>query len=347
MFSIGMMVKNEGEYLRFCLDNLKLTHRGFIVIDTGSTDMTKSILEQCNIQYSEVAFTNYSEIRNMILDKSLSRYVLMLDGDETIVDEFIECEFTKKGYILNRCHYLGQGCLYFDQTLRLLHTGEETTYKNDIFESVNFNQQDIEYVDVLIHHFGYLKSTFLNKVLVNLPIIQRERIENDRSVLYSMEALYLILQGKVEDALEVINYGSCRYENVWFLILKADICKAQKKYKIADSILDEALAFCQDTMTATACRFYVSRIYLKKSILKICQKEYDKAREILEHVDGILKYGRLINEKIINEKIGDYERAMQIGQELKIYPFENIRNCCRSCLKNISILSDVYSDSLI
>lgn len=347
MFSIGMMLKDEEEYLQICLNNLGLIHQDFTVIDTGSTDATKDILEKYNIPYSEEIFTNYSEIRNLILKKAMANYVLMLDGDETITDKSIECDYSKKGYILNRCHYLGQGYIYFDQTLRLLRNISDTWYENDIFEGVALNPQETSHLDTLIHHFGYLKSNFKNKVTKNLTAIQKDRMKNERSVQYSMEALYMILQNKIEGALNVIKSGKRRFENVWFYILEADIYKAKRDYLAANKVLDEAKSFCYSTMSAPMCEFYLSRIILKQSTLAICQNEYERATELLFFVEKPLEYGRLINEEIVSKKVGNEERATHIRQKLEKYSFDSMRRISQSRSSNVYIVSDVYSEVLI
>lgn len=49
--SICMIVKNEAETLARCLDSLKGIGDEIIVVDTGSTDETKKLLQSIQIKY--------------------------------------------------------------------------------------------------------------------------------------------------------------------------------------------------------------------------------------------------------------------------------------------------------
>jgi len=83
--SLCMIVKDEEECLPRCLYEAVPIADEIIVVDTGSTDRTKTIAEAFGAKVYEFDWTNdFSEARNFSLAKATGKWILILDADEVI-----------------------------------------------------------------------------------------------------------------------------------------------------------------------------------------------------------------------------------------------------------------------
>lgn len=86
--SLCMIVKNEQDVIARCLDSVKGIVDEIIIIDTGSTDNTKEIVEN----YTDTIFDfqwidDFSTARNYSFSKATKDFILWLDADDVILEE--------------------------------------------------------------------------------------------------------------------------------------------------------------------------------------------------------------------------------------------------------------------
>ena len=83
--SLCMIVKNEEDCLKRCLDSLKGIVDEMIVVDTGSTDRTKEIAKECGARVEDFTWTgDFSEARNFAFSKANCDYIYSADADEEL-----------------------------------------------------------------------------------------------------------------------------------------------------------------------------------------------------------------------------------------------------------------------
>lgn len=338
MISIGMMLKDEQEYLDKCLNSLANGNYKYIVYDTGSGDSTLNILEHYGIEYIKYPFTNYSDVRNKILNDVGSGFVLMVDGDEAIVKEVMEPDDAYEAYKVNRCHYLGNGCVYYDKTIRLIRNGNATRYLYALYEMLNTPKEMVGQTDVLIHHFGYLKPTFMSKAARNIAIIEKQVHQDRRTVHYSMMSLYLLLLGKLDEAEKAIKEGMKVGDNIWFFVLLSDIYKIRKEYSCAMGFLEEAKEYISSIVDDKERNFYDSRLSAKQGIILTMRKKYEDALLCYEQIDDVMEYCKLLNLSYIYKKIGQKHERSRIKEKLASYPYESER------MKKTTLLGEIISD---
>lgn len=344
MLTIGMMVKNEQEYIDRSIDFIKQNEYEYSIYDTGSNDKTLSILQNRMINYRACSFTNYADVRNIIIDGISGDYLLMLDGDETITERIVIPEEKYNLYKVTRCHYLGNGCIYYDKTLRLYRNNRKVRYVGELYEYANISSEDIGQANILIHHFGYLKKTFINKAKNNLEQIQALMNKDARAVFYSMQALYLILLGDYLEVENTILQGKERTSSIWFFILLSDLKKIKKEYKRALSLLDEAEIFANRSFVEDELCFYLSRINAKRGIIYMLHGDYDNAQKHFECIDDTLAYCRDINLLALYKKKKATEKVKEFEKALSKYCFESDRN--KPVSFSCEVLSDCYSERL-
>lgn len=89
--SVCMIVKNEEDVLRRCLDCVKQFADEIVIVDTGSTDKTKEIAtEYTDKVYDFIWCDDFSKARNYSFLQATCDYCMWLDADDVVLDEDIE-----------------------------------------------------------------------------------------------------------------------------------------------------------------------------------------------------------------------------------------------------------------
>ena len=83
--SMCMIVKNEQNILKRCLDSYAGTYDELIIIDTGSTDNTKAIACQYTDKVYDFSWCDdFAAARNFAFSKAHCDYILSVDADEEL-----------------------------------------------------------------------------------------------------------------------------------------------------------------------------------------------------------------------------------------------------------------------
>lgn len=86
--SVCMIVKNEEKVLARCLDSLKGLYDELIIVDTGSTDLTKEIAAGYTEKIYDFTWTgSFSDARNFSFSKATMDYIYSADADEILNEE--------------------------------------------------------------------------------------------------------------------------------------------------------------------------------------------------------------------------------------------------------------------
>lgn len=89
--SLCMIVKNEEDVLKRCLDSVNSIVDEIIIVDTGSSDNTKKIAKEFTDKiYHFKWIDDFSKARNYAFSKATKEYILWLDADDVILEEDIE-----------------------------------------------------------------------------------------------------------------------------------------------------------------------------------------------------------------------------------------------------------------
>jgi glycosyltransferase involved in cell wall biosynthesis len=86
--SLCMIVKNEEDTLRRCIQSVKGIADEVIIVDTGSTDKTREIAcELTEHVYDFEWIDDFSAARNFAYSKATKEYILILDADDVVLKE--------------------------------------------------------------------------------------------------------------------------------------------------------------------------------------------------------------------------------------------------------------------
>ncbi len=96
--SIIIPVYNAEKYLKQCLESIleqTYTNIEIIIINDGSTDNSKNIIEKYKNEFSEIKIVNQansgvSNSRNVGINISTGNYIMFVDSDDIIIKDYIE-----------------------------------------------------------------------------------------------------------------------------------------------------------------------------------------------------------------------------------------------------------------
>ncbi|MDU9693823.1 glycosyltransferase [Priestia aryabhattai] len=89
--TVALMVKNEKTNLVETVPFFKEHFEEVLIIDTGSTDGTVDYLKEQKINLLQTKWNySFADVRNELIKAATGDYILMLDADERINEEFVE-----------------------------------------------------------------------------------------------------------------------------------------------------------------------------------------------------------------------------------------------------------------
>ena len=131
--SVVIITFNEEKNIERCLQSVKEIADEIVVVDSFSTDSTKSICLKYGARFIENPFAGYIEQKNFALAQAMNEYVLSLDADEAIdgllkqhILEEKQKGFPYDSYQMNRSNYfcgrwIKHGSWYPDKKIRLVN----------------------------------------------------------------------------------------------------------------------------------------------------------------------------------------------------------------------------------
>lgn len=196
--SLVMIVKNEENNLRRCLESVKDIVDEIVVVDTGSTDKTKEIALEFNAKIFDYKWdNNFSNARNYALRNSSSDWNLILDADECIADIDLN---NVRHFICSYNNIIGQVKIinFFEQDGEIRNSESfisRLAPKGVWFEGAIHEQLKSDFhrkvIDIILEHDGYLNT---NKFDRNISILlDGLKVKpNDSYLLYQTARTYYV-----------------------------------------------------------------------------------------------------------------------------------------------------------
>ncbi|MFC5401743.1 glycosyltransferase [Cohnella soli] len=217
LISVCMIVKDEEAVLERCLRSISEHIEEIIIVDTGSTDATKSIaLKYTDKVYDFKWINDFSAARNEALKYATGKFIVVLDADEymdetnlTILKQQLEATTPQANtiYALTVVNVAdGNKPSTEDPILRAFANGFGIRYVRPIHEQpapVRGNSS-LSYLPVRIMHSGYTEATVIakNKHERNLNIFHTMQEEKQFSPYDEcMLGRQLLMMGRKEEAL--------------------------------------------------------------------------------------------------------------------------------------------------
>ena len=185
--SICMIVKNEEESLPKCLKSIQGLWDELVIVDTGSTDKTKEIIQSFGATLVEFEWINdFSAARNISLKYATGNWVLWLDADDIMLEEdklrikaIVQTTPDRAyGFLVKNSTDGGKTGSVFNQ-IRMFPNFKNLLFEGAIHEqvlpSIERNKMPVEYSTIKVIHSGYLDDDIVaQKQKRNLDILLSE-----------------------------------------------------------------------------------------------------------------------------------------------------------------------------
>jgi len=169
--ALCLIVKNESRFLESCIRAVKAHVSEILVLDTGSEDNTIEIAKRHTKKVYETPFQgDFSQVRNSLLDKVSTPWVLFLDADESFEPSEIKrlTEMLQDlpsnifGCKLWRYNFFSNGGWYTSKELKLFRASPLIRYQGKVGESVAKSIQttggEITQLPIVLNHFGHCRQ---------------------------------------------------------------------------------------------------------------------------------------------------------------------------------------------
>ncbi len=129
--SVVIITFNEERNIAKCIESVQLVADEILVVDSLSTDKTKTIAESLGARVIEHAFEGHIQQKNWAKNQAQFEFVLSLDADEMLTPELVEeirnqkeMDFPFAAYTMPRLNFVGDRSVktcgwYPDRKLRL------------------------------------------------------------------------------------------------------------------------------------------------------------------------------------------------------------------------------------
>ena len=170
VLSIGMIVKNEEEYLEQCLTALQPILNSLdselIIADTGSTDRTVEIAKKFTDNVYHFEWINdFAAARNSTLERAKGDWYMFIDADEIAVDCTDIIKFFKSGeykkyysatYVQKSYTDTSNNDLFSEiRVPRIIKKEKDSTFVGRIHETFSYIKLPAKYLDLTVDHYGY------------------------------------------------------------------------------------------------------------------------------------------------------------------------------------------------
>lgn len=162
MLSIIILTKNSEQIIKNCIDSIKGLDGEIVVIDSESEDKTVEIVERQNVKVIKRKFIDFSDQRNYGMDKTSGDWVLYVDSDEELTENFkkeliekISKRDGNSGYFIRRkTFYFGKDWGLTDKVQRVFLRSNFIEWHGVVHETPKI-EGNFGVIDSPIKHFTH------------------------------------------------------------------------------------------------------------------------------------------------------------------------------------------------
>lgn len=326
-----MIVKNESQVLRRCLESVVGIIDEIIIVDTGSSDGTQEIAKEFTENIFEIQWKeDFSEARNYAASKANGEWILVLDADEYIYRDHLKetILYLQNNndifdiYAVNIKNFVGESGenVIQNKHVRLYKNNKKIEYFRSVHEQLRYIDDSSEVKigilpNLIIFHSGYLKKTVVekNKSVRNRMLIEQELAKTNNSFdLYNL-ANELRSLGEIEEALKLY-IKAYQKKGEWSVEWVARCTVSIVECLIGLKRYYESLMVIKD-----AKKVYVDSpdfLYLE-GLIYFYQEDYKESKNIFHY---ILSHNAELTNIIKSPDYRDYIPNLKLGN---IYNIEN------------------------
>ncbi len=198
--TLALIVKNEEKHLRNCLSTFQGLWKHLLIVDTGSTDKTINVAKEFEAEIKHFKWIkDFSAARNFTLDQVKTKWVMMIDADDIIMDydrdqlaeDLNKLNQTKTDIILMPYYYSG---------------GRHNPITTLILPKIWKNSLKLKYENP-IHEYLQYKIDHSKKLNLGIPIVHNKVQSEQNSAQRNLELLLNYHQQKPDNTRTVLYLG--------------------------------------------------------------------------------------------------------------------------------------------
>ena len=331
--TLGMIVKNEKQFLAGCLEQVLPYIDDLVVVDTGSTDETINIAKMYGAKIvNHVWQDDFAAARNSYMEVLPEGFTLCLDADEFILPEtgvimrVLAENKDEKVYYFNTYNYVSEILSQFkvNANVRLFYKKMDAKYVGCIHEQLDTSLEECNVSDLVVLHYGYLSKIvqMKKKQERNTDLLETAVKEQGRAFDFFNKGVALMEYSSFQDAFDsfakyfeiqdtnLLHYYPCAY---WQAARAALLIENRNK---ALELADKA---CESNLSEA---FFVrATIYEKLGEQEKALDDYIKASELTQDFETYKQFNLLdpsikiwqanYRAAIILEKSGRLDKAEQ------------------------------------
>lgn len=288
-----LIVKNEEDMLRRCLESLQGGVDEIVIVDTGSTDKTKEIAKEFTNKVYDFEWTDdFAEARNYAASHATGEWIIAIDADECVdpenfkaaMEEIKEDSGKYDTYAVEIISFLEESSVV-NNMARIYRNNDVLYFEGAIHEQLvkKGEKQKLVLSSVKLYHYGYLKNVIEkhNKQERNMKIIKKElQSGKDKGFTHFNYGQELRRLGKTKEALDAFIIAFQHKEDIshsWVatcLYYMVESLVKLKRYEDALTIIKDAEEIFP---TAPDFPFLKGEVYFK-------QNRFDDAKEVYTNI---------------------------------------------------------------
>jgi len=192
--SVVIITLNEERNIGRCIKSLQGVADEIVVVDSYSTDKTRSIVESLGAHFLEHPFEGHIQQKNYALTCAQHEWILSLDADEALDDtlraSIMEVKQSGKanGYSMNRLtNYCGRWvrfCWYPDTKVRLIRSGKGMWCGTNPHDRLDLHdeQKAVHLKGDILHYSYYTREEHFKQIEYFGDIAARELFRKQKKV---------------------------------------------------------------------------------------------------------------------------------------------------------------------
>ena len=233
--SLCMIVKDEENVIRRCLDSVINIVDEIIIVDTGSTDTTKEIVKEYTSKiYDFKWIDDFSEARNFSFSKASKEYILWMDADEYFDKENQEKLIKLKSNLSNNIDAVTfetnmLGCnntcfTFIGRRNRIVKKDKDFRWIGFVHEYIDLSGDILDSDIVITHH--KVKSVSDRNLKLYRKNVEAGNKLSDRDLYYYGKELYC--NKYYEEAIAILEEFITKA--IWVEEIIDSLCKIGKCY---------------------------------------------------------------------------------------------------------------------
>lgn len=207
---------NEEEYIERCIQSMLGIVDEIVIVDSYSTDGTKTICEKYDTVFIEKPFESFGEQKDFAVQQASYEYILSLDADEALSDTLKESILEVKSNWQKDAYWLKRRNFYCGKWLK--HSGKYPDKKLRLFD-----RRKAGWVERLVHETVEAKNPQNTKILKGdlLHLEYYSYIKHADKINYytTLSAQFYIQEGKRASLWKIFFRPSWAFFKSYFLQL--------------------------------------------------------------------------------------------------------------------------------